>query len=273
MRRQPVVLALACALAAMTASGAHAQSRASLSDRVAALEARDQAQGQQGIDLLNRIAQLEADVKDLRSQVEQMRNDNQQAADRAKAQYIDLDSRLARLEGHAPTSPPAATATPPATRNPAPATAPSAAGRAAAPATSPSAPAAGNGGDEAAYKAAFDAMRAEHYADSASQFNAFVQQYPNSTLVPNAYYWMGESFYVTQNYQYALDAFRKVVDRFPDSPKAAGALLKVGYCQDGLKQRDAAKATLRQVISQYPTSEEASQAQRRLNAMVLESGG
>ncbi len=269
MRRQPVMLALACAVAAILATGAQAQQRQSLADRVAALEARDQAQGQQGIDLLNRIAQLEADVKDLRSQVEQMRNDNQQAADRAKAQYIDLDSRLARLEGHAPaaSAKPAQQPVPVPVRSP-----PPAAATANAPAPAAAAPASAAGA-EAAYKAAFDAMRGEHYADSASQFGAFVQQYPDSTLVPNAYYWMGESFYVTQNYQYALDAFRKVVDKYPDSAKAAGALLKVGYCQDGLHQRDAAKATLNQVISQYPTSEEANQAQRRLRAMVLESGG
>ena len=45
------------------------------------------------------------------------------------------------------------------------------------------------------------------------------------------------------------------------SPKAPGALLKLGYSQDGLKQRAAAEATLRDVIQKYPTSDEAGQAQ------------
>lgn len=264
MRPHRTALALACAMTAFAAVGAQAQSRASLADRVATLEARDQAQGQQNVDLLNRIAQLEADVKDLRSQVEQMRNDQQQAGDRAKAQYIDLDTRLGRLEGVKPAGAPPS----PARSTPPPAAPDTSAPPAAAaqPAATPADPAAA----DAAYKAAFDAMRAERYADSAAQFNTFVRQYPDSALTPNAYYWMGESFYVTQNYQYALQAFKTVVDRYPDSNKASGALLKVGYCQDGLKQREAAKATLREVVRRYQGSEEANQAQRRLRAMAME---
>lgn len=267
MRPSPRILAVAC-MAVLAASTVQAQSRPSLADRVAALEARDQAQGQQNVDLLNRIGQLEADVKDLRSRVEQMQHDNQQAAERAKAQYIDIDSRLTHLEGggQAATTP-SAGAKVATERPPPPPPPPPAATRTAPPAT------AGAAGDDAAYKAAFDAMRAEQYADSANRFNAFVQQYPDSTLVPNAWYWMGESYYVTQNYQPALRAFQTLVERFPESAKAAGALLKIGYCQDGLRQRDAARATLRQVISKYPNSDEANQAQGRLRAMAMESGG
>lgn len=265
------VLALAC-MAALAASGAFAQSRPSLADRVAALEARDQGQGQQSVDLLNRISQLEADVKDLRSLVEQLQHDNQQAAERAKAQYIDIDSRLTHLEGGGQAS--AASPPPAADAGRARAVPPAAAVARAAPAPAPaSPPPAANGSDEAAYKAAFEAMRGEHYADSASQFNAFVQQYPDSPLAPNAWYWMGESYYVTQNYDYALRAFKTIVDRYPNSAKASGALLKVGYCQDGLRQRDAARETLRQVIAKYPGSDEAGQAQGRLRAMAMEAGG
>ena len=215
MRTRLSSLALACALAALAATGAQAQSRPSLADRVAALEARDQAQGQQNIDLLNRISQLESDVKQLRALVEQMQNDNQQAGDRAKAQYIDLDSRIGRLEAAAQqapaqvppgaTRPPSAAAKVPVAHSASVAPPPAAQLATAAPANGANA--------DAAYRAAFDAMKAEHYADSAKQFNDFVQQHPDSALAPNAYYWMGESYYVTQNYQYALQAFQTVVER------------------------------------------------------------
>ena len=279
MRLQPKGLAIACALAAAmaVAPGTWAQSRASLSDRVDALEARDQAQAQQNMELLNRITQLESDVKQLRALVEQMQNDSQQAGERAKAQYIDLDSRLGRLEAGAQQTPPPAQppAAKPSTRPPA--TKPSALSAAkpsAQPVSSPQTAAATAGaGDQAAYSAAFSTMKSEQYADSAKQFGAFVQQYPDSSLAPNAYYWMGESYYVTQNYQYALDAFQTVLTRYPDSPKAPAALLKIGYCQDGLKQRDAAQATLSQVIAKYPNSEEAGQAQSRLRALSMDAGG
>ncbi|HEV2607536.1 MAG TPA: tol-pal system protein YbgF [Xanthomonadaceae bacterium] len=265
-------VAIGCAAATMlVAVDASAQSRASLADRVAALEARvQQNQSDQSVEQLNRIAQLESDVKALRALVEQMQNENEQGMERSKAQYIDLDSRLARLE-NAPAAAPTAVSRPAPTHAPARPAAPPAvpvAPAAAAPASS-----ANPANEQAAYAAALAAVRADQYADSAQRFSAFVQQYPDSPLAVNAYYWMGESYYVTQNYQLALEAFKTVVTRYPDSPKAPGALLKLGYSQDGLKQRDAAEATLRDVIQKYPTSDEAGQAQSRLRAMSMDSGG
>jgi tol-pal system protein YbgF len=274
-------LASACVVAALLiGTGASAQSRLSLADRVAALETRmQQNQTEQSVEQLNRIAQLESDVKALRSLIEQMQNENEELKQRDKAQYIDLDTRLSRIENAGPTTP--APAARPAASTRVPVAAPAASGPAAVlpPSTSaanangaPTAPA--NPADEqAAYKTAFDTMKAEQYADSANRFNTFVQQYPNSTLAPNAYYWMGESYYVTQNYQLALEAFKTVVTKYPDSPKTPGALLKLGFSQDGLKQRDAAQATLREVIQKYPNSNEATEAQGRLRAMSMDTSG
>ncbi len=266
------MIALACISASfLLAVDASAQSRASLADRVAALEARvQQNQSEQSVAQLNRIAQLESDVKQLRALVEQMQNANEQAKQSSREQYIDLDSRLGRLEGGSAAG---------AGKLPAPTipTRPAAAlptAHAAIPASSltiaiaPTNPA----GEQAAYDAALAAVRADQYADSAQRFNAFVQQYPDSPLAANAYYWMGESYYVTQNYELALAAFKAVVERYPDSPKTPGALLKLGYSQDGLKQRAAAEATLREVIQRYPNSDEAGQAQSRLRAMDMDAG-
>ncbi len=268
------LLAIACiAATVLVAADATAQSRPSLADRVAALETRvQQNQSEQSVEQLNRIAQLESDVKALRALVEQMQNENEQAKLRDREQYNDLDGRLGKLEN--------APATPAAGVKPSPTHAPvsprpASAGPTVAPPPVPvagAAPAASPAGEQAAYDAALAAVRADQYADSAQRFNAFVQQYPNSPLVANAFYWMGESYYVTQNYALALEAFKSVVTLYPDSPKAPGALLKLGYSQDGLKQHDAAEATLRDVIQKYPNTDAAEQAQSRLRAMSMDAG-
>jgi tol-pal system protein YbgF len=274
------LMAVGCVAAtALVAAGASAQSFTSLSDRVAALEVRlQQKQGQQSIEQLNRIAQLESDLKALRSLVEQLQNDNEQLKQRNREQYIDLDSRLGRLEGGAAASTkptdmqarPSAiarstAASRPAAIGPAVVVSPSAAGVIAATAAS-------SANEQAAYDAALAAVRADQYSDSAQRFNAFVHQYPDSSLAANAYYWMGESYYVTQNYALALEAFKTVVTRYSDSQKTPGALLKLGYSQDGLKQHAAAEATLRDVIQRYPNSDAAEQAQSRLRAMRMDAG-
>ena len=98
------MLVLAAALVA--AAPAHAQ-RVSLADRVAALEAKAN-NPQQNLDLLNRITQQETELRELRAQLEQLQNENEQLKQRNRDQYLDLDGRLNRLEGGVPPAVPAA---------------------------------------------------------------------------------------------------------------------------------------------------------------------
>ncbi len=265
MRPIHSVIAMSVAAALLAVAPAWAESRASLSDRVSALETRlQQNQNQQSVEQLNRIAQLETDIKSLRSIVEALQNENAQLKQRSQDLYVDLDGRLSRLEGGGAGSAPRPIAAGPI------APAMPASSGSLPPPVLPVAPA-----DPVAEKQAYDgalaAVTADHSAEAARRFQAFVQQYPNSPLAPNAWYWLGESYYVTQNYQLALDAFLTVVKRFPDSPKAPGALLKLGYSQDGLKQHDAAVATLRDLIQRYPRSEAANQAQSRLRLSAVDA--
>ena len=105
------------------------------------------------------------------------------------------------------------------------------------------------GADErTAYNAAFDVLKAGDYVQSAQQFQQFLTDYPAGTYAPNALYWLGESYYVTQNYALAQQQFQALLDRYPTHDKAPGALLKVGLSQYGLHQADAAEATLQQVM-------------------------
>ena len=125
--------------------------------------------------------------------------------------------------------------------------------------------------ERSSYDAAFDALKAGHYAESARQFQDFLQRYPDGTYAPNALYWLGESYYVTQNYALAQQQFQALLDRYPTHDKAAGALLKVGLSQYGLKQIDAAQATLAQVVQRYPGTDAARTADDRLRAMQLQA--
>ena len=118
---------------------------------------------------------------------------------------------------------------------------------------------------------AFAALKDGRYAESARRFQAFLDQYPSSGLASNAYYWLGESYYVTQNYKIALQSFQTLLQRYPESQKAPDALLKVGYSQYELKQWDQAEATLNQVVETYPDTTVAHLAQGRLRALKSES--
>jgi len=261
-------LGVAGAIASATLFGlpVHAQdSRLSLADRVSRLE--QQSQKDAGTTpLVNQVNDLQQQLSQLQGQIEELQHQNQQLQDSQKAQYADVDSRLSRLEkgGAAQASSPAV----PANTAQAPAPTPTAvaptAGQQAAPAN---APAAASATEQAAYDAAFKSLRAGDYVTASRGFRDFLTKYPDSALAPNAYYWLGESYYVTMNYPVAIEAFQRLVKQYPQSDKVSDGLLKVGYCQIELKQQDAAIATLKQVSAKYPGTKAAGLAQERLRRL------
>jgi tol-pal system protein YbgF len=281
MRRQRI-LCVATVVAALVAATPAMAQRLSLGERVTRLEnqanVENQTAGQANLEQQNRLVQLQAEVQSLRNVVETLQNEIEQLKQRNREQYLDLDGRLGRLEGNpaasaAPNSPaaaaPAATAAPSAPASPGFSdVAPAPAAAASADPAAPVDPAA----EEAAYQAALDAL-VERFeaADSARLFLAFLRDYPNSALVPNAYYWLGESYYVTQNYDLALEAFQTLLSQHPGSRKEADALLKLGYCQIALGQREAGEATLREVSARHAGTDAAGKAESRLRTLALEN--
>ncbi len=262
--------ALAAAVAAIVAATPAFAQRASLADRVASLE-QQAANNQGNVDLLNQVTQIKSELQAMRSQLEELQRQNEQLESTSRAQYLDLDGRLNRLESGAP----------------APTLDPNSVPAAAAPAKSANAPTAGTAPEAApavygdpgamartadergAYAVAFDALKAGRYAESAQLFQDFLQAYPNGAYAPNAYYWLGESYYVTQNYALAQQQFQALIDRYPTHDKAPGALLKVGLSQYGQKQLGDAERTLAEVSTRYPGTDAARTADDRLRAIQL----
>src|SRR5690606_30036691 len=255
LQRQVMRAATSLALLAamLCASPLALAQRASLADRVAALEQRA-AGDQNGAELVNQITQLRVEVKELRGQVEQLQQELEQARQSQRSQYLDLDGRLNRLEGGG--AAPAPQDAPVEPRAQAPASSAPAAGDAGGDASAGVAAtgvAAMAGMDErSAYDFAFDALRGGDYAESARRFRDFLGAYPGGQYAPNALYWLGESYYVTQNYALAGEQFQALLDRYPNHDKAPGALLKLGLSQYGLKLMPQADATLREVVRRYP---------------------
>ncbi len=276
----------AALLAAVLFSGsAFSQGRLSLAERVEQLErmAQGNSQGGSMAELTMRNQELQAEVQNLRGLVESQAFEIQNLQKQLKNQYLDLDSRLQRIEGGGVTVPSRPVASAPIetpapnqlgndepvlsapetqiTRIP-PAGAETVGGGVAGPIASAD--------EKIAYEAAFEALKQGRYAESSELFSGFVQQFPNGEFAGNATYWLGESYYVTQNYEIALETFQTLLSRFPDSRKAPDALLKVGYCQYELGDPTRAARTLNEVIDRYPDTPVARLAQGRLRALRLD---
>jgi tol-pal system protein YbgF len=194
------------------------------------------------VDLSQQIERVRQEVMQLRGQVEVLGNENQAAAKRAQAMYLDLDSRLKRLE-QAP-----AAATPPATG-----------------ATAVDKPAVGASEAEArAYEAAQQQRRIGNYQGAIAAFQAFLAQYPKSPLAHRAQYWIGDSQYNLRDYKSAIASQQKLIAAYSDSASVPDALLNIASCQIELADTAAARKTLDGVVTRYPASEAAEKAKRRL---------
>lgn len=119
--------------------------------------------------------------------------------------------------------------------------------------------------EQAAYDSAFELLKQSRYNDAIIEFRSMISEFPNGALADDAQYWIGEGYYVTRDFESSHDAFKAVVDRYPDSQRVPEAMLKLGYVQAELGRNAEARQTLNQVISQYPGSRVAISAETRLS--------
>src|SRR5690606_4066457 len=105
----------------------------------------------------------------------------EQLRETSRAQYLDADGRLNRLEGGMP-----APALPDPEGDGLPVPVPDMAGSVDAPQPRASSPAQ-DPDERAAYEAAFSALRAGEYERSAQLFQQFLRAHPSGSLAPNAH--------------------------------------------------------------------------------------
>lgn len=98
-------------------------------------------------------------------------------------------------------------------------------------------------------------------------FAAFLRDYPNSDLSPNARYWLGESHYGKKDYRQAIDSYDRVELDFPQSEKVPAAILKKGYAYLAMKDKKRASSAFKQVVTLYPRSPEAGKASDKLSQL------
>ena len=117
---------------------------------------------------------------------------------------------------------------------------------------------------QAAYLKAFESLKAGKYDAAITGFRGMLEKWPQGNFSDNGWYWMGETYNVKQQYKAAPESFDTLVERFPASPKVPDALFKAGLSHWSLKETTAAKADWQRVVKDYPSSNAAGLARRRL---------
>jgi len=102
------------------------------------------------------------------------------------------------------------------------------------------------------------------FSEAAKSFEKVTVLYPKGDWTDAAWYWVGESQMALGNYAQAISAFENVFF-FPESMKQADAQFQIGICLLRLGSRDMARNAFRKVQEFFPKSPRALQAQSELN--------
>jgi len=102
------------------------------------------------------------------------------------------------------------------------------------------------------YDLAYGYMTRKDYALAEDGFRNFLRRFPSDRLVPDAQYWLGESMFQRQRYRDAAEAFLGVSTKFETSARAPDALLRLGQSLAQMGEREAACASLAEVLRKYP---------------------
>lgn len=193
--------------------------------------------------MAQQVDTLQAEVRDLRGQIDDLQNRNQALTKQQHDLYADLNKRVGALEHGSPAGGGAESGS-------------------------------DNGGqgasstEQSIYGQAFDALKAGNYTVAISGFQDFLKQYPSSPLAPNAEYWLGEAHYVNRDLSSAETAFQAVLDKWPGSGKAPDAMFDLGNAQLAQGKTTKGRATLHKVVTEFSGTDAANRAQARLKQLA-----
>jgi tol-pal system protein YbgF len=125
----------------------------------------------------------------------------------------------------------------------------------------------GNNGKSNGYSLAYKDFKSARYEDARRGFQKYLEKNPNTDLSDNAQFWIGETYYLENNYEKAILEYEKVIKNFPDGDRVPHALLKQGLSFLKLGDEDSGKLLLQQVVKDYPATGQAKIAKAKLKEL------
>lgn len=197
------------------------------------------------LDLLTQIESLSQELRRLRGQNEELEHNLQDAKNRQKDFYVDLDARMRRFE--AAEAGAQAESTPKTTDK-------SVVEETAAV-------------ESSAYEVVYAYYKAANYQKVLESAKEFLKKFPESNRAPNVHYLMGDAYFSLDDFKKSIASYQVIVSKYETSANVSDAWLNIAACQQQLKDLAAARKTLKLVIAKYPDSKAAKKAKQRLAAL------
>jgi tol-pal system protein YbgF len=121
--------------------------------------------------------------------------------------------------------------------------------------------------EEELYRTSYMDLTRSNYALAIQGFKNYLVRYPSGPHLPEVHYYLGESYYARGRHLEAVSEFQYVIRVFPQSRLVPSAYLKSGMSYLALEERNLAIRSFRELLDEYPDSEEANQAREELDKL------
>lgn len=130
-------------------------------------------------------------------------------------------------------------------------------------------------GEKETYQNAYGFVRSKKYDEAIEGLQDYLNRFQKGEQAPHAHYWLGEVYMVQWHndksnhglLEKATHEFINITREYPNHPKTADALLKLGLIEIDKGNPDKAQQYLSQVKSRYPGSAAARIAENRLQQL------
>jgi tol-pal system protein YbgF len=192
---------------------------------------------------------MQSEVNELRGAIEVQNYQLEKILERQRELYLEIDKRIESVKSLPSTIPTATVSTVTASAS-----------------AAVDVPLSAN--ENEAYDKAVNLILKDRLYDQAiPEFQMFLQNFPNSSYVPNAHYWLGQLLFNKQDWAGAGVQFQSLMTDYPDSSKRPDATLKLGITEMERANAARAKQLWEQVVAEFPDSSSAKLAEKRLKGL------
>lgn len=121
------------------------------------------------------------------------------------------------------------------------------------------------------YQVAYADYQSGQYSVAISGFESFLRQFPQTQLSDDAYFYMGESYFLERKFDQAIASYSQAIQNYPSGDQIPPAYYKRGLAYSELGQVEQARASWEQMVKLYPNSAETILAKMGLDRISRET--